>query len=471
MFVLNDWVFDFKPDTLWGVGNQYDQNRNLIAGWEYSASSNIRRPKVEISNANIVLIESNKMLNATGNLSAIAIVGVPFGILTGYCLVNPKACFGSCPTFYAFNGRDMELMAEGFSSSILPVFEKRDVDMLYWSQQNGREFQVKLTNEAMETHVIRYADLLVFPVDKGERVFASEKGRFFKTEAISDPRSCIAEEGNVRDQIREMDHIERFSGADSDNLAQRESIELEFEIDPEKNHGLLIGSRQTLLTTWLFYQSLAYAGTMAGHYAAAVERGDKGLKKKVRKVWDMLGGIEIFVQNHRGKWILVNELREMGPIAADVHLVELPEVNTAKMNIKLKLTKGLWRIDYLALATLDEEVFPERIRPAEVLRDNEKDDLTKQLLYDTISPLITFPGDQYLLTYTLPEGENFEVFLDSKGYYLEWMREEWLAEEDMQKAALMFTLPGLYLRMSAKAFKEVEPFMEEKFWGSRYVRH
>ena len=40
------------------------------------------------------------------------------------------------------------------------------------------------------------------------------------------------------------------------------------------------------------------------------------------------------------------------------------------------------------------------------------------------------PGDSYELAYDLPAGDNFELFLDSRGYYLEWMREQWLRDEN-----------------------------------------
>ncbi len=53
--------------------------------------------------------------------------------VTAYCIANPKACFGSCPTFYLEDegGREPERpQAEGFSESIARVLEARDIDAL-----------------------------------------------------------------------------------------------------------------------------------------------------------------------------------------------------------------------------------------------------------------------------------------------------------------------------------------------------
>jgi hypothetical protein len=80
------------------------------------------------------------------------------------------------------------------------------------------------------------------------------------------------------------------------------------------------------------------------------------------------------------------------------------------------------------------------------------------------------PGDRYELEYVLPAGESYELFLDSRGYYLEWMRQEWLADENPLAALRLFTSPDRMLRELAPAYKRVEPRMEEIFWRSRYAR-
>jgi hypothetical protein len=470
LYMLDSLIKNSSPETVRGYGSYYNQYREIIKSNVDSSGIRIA-PVFQIPLSDVALFETNDVKRATGKILAMALIGVPTAIITAYCIINPKACFGSCPTFYAWDGVDTSLMAEGFSSSILRSFEKKDIDMLYWSKVTGDDFRLRLTNEALETHVIKYADLLVFHRANNERVFATEDGKFFKTSDIRSPSTCIAPEGDCREAIKQMDHRERYSAADSTNLIQREYIEMNFDSLPGGKLGLIVGCRQTFLTTYLFYQSLAYLGNSAGYFAARIESGDNNLKKRVNRVWEVLGGIEVFVQNSNGGWTKVSQIEEMGPIATDVHLIELPKTGTTTLKVKLRLTKGLWRIDYLALAKLEQNVEPIKIKPSLVIRENSIENNLESQLTDTLKPLITLPGDVYNLRYVFPDiSKNYEVFLCSKGYYIEWMRETWLAEENLKRASLMFGFPKLFMRMAAVDFKKIEPTMEDNFWRSRYVK-
>ena len=86
--------------------------------------------------------------------------------------------------------------------------------------------------------------------------------------------------------------------------------------------------------------------------------------------------------------------------------------------------------------------------------------------------VVTLPGDSYTLVYERPmDFANRELFLESRGYYLEWMREEWMQEENPLALAELLLLPGRALKRLAPAYKELEPQFEAAFWGSRYARH
>jgi hypothetical protein len=268
-----------------------------------------------------------------------------------------------------------------------------------------------------------------------------------------------------------MDNKERFSSADPENLIEKETIEMTFENVYGGDQGLIIGFRQTLMTTWLFYQSLAYLGNSAGYFAARIETGDKSLQRKVDRVWDLLGDIEIFMLSSEGKWKKISQVGEMGPLASDVHLIKLPYSEDKDVRIKLQLTKGLWRINYLALARLDEKVDPILVEPSLVIAANGTNGNAATLLKNPDDPLITLPGDEYDIYYNLPDNsEDYEIFLKSRGYYIEWMRDTWIAEENLKKAAIFFGFPRLFMKIAADDFKIIEPSMEESFWNSKYVR-
>ncbi|MEI7980676.1 MAG: hypothetical protein WCI71_03425 [Bacteroidota bacterium] len=464
LYFLNQWITLDSGTYIQAKGEHYNENRKLVAS---SADSSFT---IEMSK--VALFESNKITGLGGKIGLQTLVMAPVAIITIYCMINPKACFGSCPTFYAWNGTKMKLMAEGFSSSIARVFEKTDIDMLHSTVITGREYKLQLTNEALETHAIKFADLLVIPRKADERIFATPSGTFYSTHQIILPSSCIAPEGDCLEKVLTMDQSERFSTADPSDLTQKETVEITFNHVPPGKSGLIVGSRQTLLTTFLFYQGMAHAGSKMPYYLAQVESGNETMQHHMTRIWDLLGGIEILVQNKKGKWEKAGELLEMGPIAADLQLVTLPEITGDEVNVKLRMTKGLWRIDQIALINIDQEVQPTRIKPARVMKDSVADDAARILLADTTQYLVTFPGDRYDLFYELPEGnKDYELFLYSRGYYLEWMRENWIAEESNSKMALMFAFPKYYLKMMAPEFKKIEPVMEESFWGSRYVKN
>ncbi len=471
LYVLDIFDMDNNSDTAYGFGIYYDKYRDVIrTNTDLSGQWIDRRFSVALTD--IALVEVNQIKSKmTGKILGISLVSAATIGLTAYCLANPKACFGSCPTFYSWDGTDTTLMAEGFSSSILRKYETDDIDMLYHAHPAGNNFSIKLTNEALETHVIRYANIMLLPRGDGERVFATEEGEFFQTSDIHAPTSCKAPEGDCLEQLRSMDKKERYSRSDPHNLISKESVELTFNDVPEGKIGLILGCRQTFMTTYLFYQGLAYLGRSAGYFAARIESGDKLPQRKFDRIKDLLGPIEIFYRDSGGQWIRADEISESGPIASDLHLIKLPGTGSGEVKIKLRMTKGLWRIDYAALGRLGNETDPIIVEPSEVVAKNNPDTAAAPLLKGLQTTLITLPGDVYEIKYRIPDvGDDYDLFLKSRGYYLEWMRESWLEEENHLKAAVFFGFPGLYLRHAGNDFKKVENDLENSFWNSRYVR-
>jgi hypothetical protein len=329
-----------------------------------------------------------------------------------------------------------------------------------------------MTNEALETHVVRYANVLAVPRPENSRVFVTSQGDFWEGTQATSPTRALASEGDCAEELRAFDGTERFSTSDSVDLATRETIDLEFESVPEGRLGLVIAARQSLLTTYLFYQILSYMGESAGSYMAQMERGGEFVLERSQAIGQLLGGIEVQLKDDSGEWVTVGQVGETGPLATDTRVVPLPEWGNEHRTVRLRLTRGHWRLDYVALVQLGGQVEPLRLEPSLVMRDGGIDDSAQALLTDSTAPLVTFPGDEYTISYTLPEDfTRYELFLESRGYYLEWMRNEWLAEEDPARVAQVFMDPEGALRTLAPGFKRVEPVIEELFWKSRYVRH
>jgi hypothetical protein len=460
VYVLDSWQVDSGGTLVTGHGSLLTPNRAVQSQGEF-------RLPVD----SVALFETN-LLQRGGAVTALSVMTGITAAVTAYCLTDVKTCFGSCPTFYVADSTGLFLHAEGFSASVAPALEAVDVDALYRARVTGRDFQLHLKNEALETHVIRYADLLALPRPSGGRVLMTPQGQFRPATMLRRPVHCSSAAGDCLDAVASFDRRERTSLADSLDLATRETIDLEFDSVVSGDLGLVITSRQSLMSTYLLYQTLAYLGTHAPAALAALATGGPAARERVDGIGRLLGRIEVLIPDPAGKWVLAGSAGETGPLAPDTKVVPLPRSDRQQIRIRLQLTRGLWRIDYLALAHLGEPLQPVRVLPARVERGGRDDSAAWRALVDTGKTLVTLPGDAYDLIYRLPpHPEQYELFLESRGYYLEWMRREWLAEENLGLAAQILLDPAGAVRTLAPAFKRHEPELERLFWNSRYVRH
>lgn len=458
MYVLSHWQIEEASKSIVGMGELHGTDRRVES-----------RDSYRVPIADVALFETNTVITSPG-VAGMSVVAGLSAIVTTACILNPKACFGSCPTFYApddHDGRSV-LQAEGFSDAISPALETNDIDSLWRTTGKGGAFTLTMTNEAYETHVVKGADLLAVPRPKGGRVLA-DASTLYLASNVTVPTTCAAAEGDCLARVRAVDTDERTSLTDEHDLAARETIDLSFPRASGSQQAIVLGARQSLVTTFLLYQGLAYLGTTATSWLAAFERGDLVAREGGRKLQKLVGGIEVQLEID-GTWTTVGEAYETGPLATDMHLVMLPPGASGE-RIRLVLPRGGWRIDSVALATITGKATPIRLAPS-AIRGSISKDYNAGRTAATAFPIVTMPGDRYELTYTLPppkRGTEYELFLDSRGYYLEWMRQEWLKEESPLDALRMFITPERMLRELAPAYKKLEPKAEELFWRSRYA--
>ncbi len=168
--------------------------------------------------------------------------------------------------------------------------------------------------------------------------------------------------------------------------------------------------------------------------------------------------------------VAIGSFDEAGPIAGDVKVIPF-EAAGGPLRVRLRQAKGHWRLDYAAVARLGAPVTPRRLEPVSVESGGRPDPRALALLRRGDRHLITVPGDEYRIAFDLPEAPHgLELFLESEGYYYEWMRDEWLAEEDEEMATLVVADPAEALRRMAGSFKGREGDMERAFWASRFQR-
>ena len=462
VYVLSSWSWSDSTSRLSATGKLFDADRKEV-----------RSGTFVLPGDSVALFETNVTKLSKGTAALAVMTGITAGVAIA-CATNPKACFGSCPTFYVPDTTGEPLLqAEGFSASIAPGLEAVDVDALYRARLTSRDFTIRLSNEALETHVLRYVDVLAAPRPPHGRVFSGVDGSFYAATEIAAPDSCRAAEGDCRPALASFDARERSVTSDSSNLAARETIDLEFQSPPAGPQGLVIAARQSLMTTFLIYQALAYMGNDATRWLASIPvRGKQPSTTAEDLMAKLLGKIDVLVPDSAGQWRIVGQTGETGPIATDTKIIPLPAGTRGPLHVRLQLTKGLWRLDWVSLAALGSPVVPERIRPIGVRVDSGVRPDVRERFVSRSEALVTLPGDEYFLDYHLPaDPSTLELFIETRGYYLEWMRREWIADQNAAAVRRLLLDPGGMLMALAPAYKKQEAAMEAAFWASRYAKH
>lgn len=477
LVIASRWFEDTTSKALRVVGTAYSVDRLSSAAVDRAVPLD-----------SIALLQASTAGNAyPSGLVTMAVWGTVAGVVSTACLMDPKSCFGSCPTFYV--GSDSSsIQSEGFSASPLRTLEARDVDHLYASSASPGPFLVRMKNEALETHAVRSVRLLIAPRPRNGRVFHSPSDEFFPAYGMSRPTGCSSATGDCATAVAALDAHEWKSTTDSADLASTEVVELTFDrpslANPDasagggRRLGLVLGARHTLVSTFLFYQSLAFAGDAAGEALARIERGTVADQPPLFSALRRLGTIDIAVSTDGVRWTDAGQLFEAGPLATDPQVIPLElQEGVGEVHVRLRLTRGYWRLDYAALAHLGSPIEPSIVSPASVTAEGRTvaGPGAAAALADTSRVLVTGPGDTYALAFTLPAtlpptSNQWEVFLESTGWYYEWMREEWRAEQDAARAAQLLYAPRDAFRALAPTYKAREATNERAFWLSRIRR-
>lgn len=456
---------------------EVDTEHNIINGTAISYDFNRQRKSegaLSLAIDSVAIFETNSKLvrPEDGRIAALCIMAGVDIILGIICVTTPKACFGSCPTFYLNENDNIHYAdAEGFSDAISPSLENFDIDALNNKELTDTTFSIRMKNEALETHCLNDVKLLAYPRKLNERVYQSKQNEFYLCENKYDIDLASDEGGDITSLVRNEDREERFSLADENNLSSKEEIYLEFDkVEQSNGLGLIASFRQTLMTTYLMYCAIGYMGDEVGDIYAKVENGNIPKKDFGGKLHKELGDIDVYVWNDiEQKWDFQGGWYETGPISFNHQIMPVSSTSSCKnVRIKLIMNKGLWRLDYFALTNIKEKVTPVEISPYLILNKGRVDSAALSSIADPDKYLISMPGNEFRFNFNLPrQNTDYELFLYSRGYYLEWMRSHWIKDKNLQTLKQMFYNPKKYLEEEAPVYKKYETQMEREFWNSK----
>ncbi len=269
------------------------------------------------------------------------------------------AIFGSCPTVYSDTGATGELQAEGFSYSIAPLMEQRDVDPLRVRADRSGRVRLELRNEALETHYINHIELLAIRHADHERIVPDQSGRPVLVSGFASVGDATDRAGrDVRAALRSRDGTlystdpRVMRGASAGDLDDWIDVRVD-ALPAGDSVAVLLRLRNSLLNTVLLYNGMLGGRDAAdwlheglGQFGTTAEmalwyRRTMGLRASVKGVGttDAIHGATA-------------RLGDVGPIAfRDVALV-LPRsaVNARTARIRLQFVADNWRIDEVRVA-------------------------------------------------------------------------------------------------------------------------
>lgn len=386
-----------------------------------------------------------------------------------------KAIFGSCPTFYSDSSGVPVLEAEGFSYSIAPLFEQRDVHRLRAIPSEQGVLSLEVRNEALETHYINHLELLDVSRAPDEYVTPDNKHQPLALRGLRPPAKAIDRAGrDVTERVTRSDG-EVFE-TDSTTLANAGAGDLDDYIDleiPNPGHAdtvaLVLRMRNSLLNTVLLYdqvlgapgaRSLDWLGHDIQRIATAVDLG---------KWYSERMGMHVTVRDG-GTYKNVGRIGDSGPIAFhDVgFLVPVPRANSGdKVHVRISFVADQWRIDQIQVATTYRRPSFRSVRASEVVtRDpSQKVAALRDLREADDHYVVTSPAQSFTVRFDVGIGDGTPrtFLLASQGYYTEWVRGSWIKSASGQP----FRTTDESLVAALDRWRSERFTLEQKFFASR----
>lgn len=414
-------------------------------------------------------------VNAGGTvaLSALAVAGTIGAGVAIACALDPK-CFGSCPTYYSDSAGTPVLEAEGFSYSIAPLFESRDVDRLRARPGADGTLRLEVRNEAFETHFINHLELLETTHGADEFVAPDPQNRPL---AVSGQRAARAARDRTGRDVRDL-----LAGADGRTYATAPAVlagvtesDLEDHIElafaaagGDDSVAIVIRLRNSLLNTVLLYdlmlgdpgaRSLDWQAQDLARVGTALELGSWYAAR-------MGLGVEVL---RAGAWVQVARLKDTGPVAWKDVAVPLPPSRGDEVRVRLRFAADNWRIDRVALASSARRPAIRTLIMDQVTATNGS---AETEAFDALAApdgryLETGPSQAFLATWNVGPGSAATArtfLLASQGYYVEWVRQGWI------RAARDTTLfrPGdVSLLRALERWRTVQDTLEQRFFATR----
>jgi hypothetical protein len=397
-----------------------------------------------------------------------------YGMGTTILLV---AMFGSCPTIYTFDGNDYTLEAEAFSYSIAKMFETNDLDKLNKGRLINGEYILKVTNEALETHYINKMNLIVADYPQGFEALPTENQEIMLKGTDIQPMKVINRSGQDLSNLLLNKDLMYYQTDTSitKQLTQKVTndwIDVEVNV-PEGVDKIYLGMniRNTLLNTILLYDVM-----FGSQGFKAVDWLDKS-SYNIFYSWQFYRWYQkyfgIHIKKFNGKEFKeVQRISDTGPISWHELGAIIPVEAGKTEHLRFEFIADNMQIDWLGLSFVGNEKCNGKVINCSELLDtyrNNKNSSINLFNNDDKDYFVTYPSDGFIMKYKVgevPDGMKRSFFITSRGFYIEWLRQDWLTKSTVPKG-FEFDLNEESIKVAARIWLSKKASFEREFYESR----
>ncbi|MCH8125076.1 hypothetical protein IIC38_03830 [candidate division KSB1 bacterium] len=431
--------FSVSNDTVIGYSRRF---------WIDKKDDTLRQRKIQLDS--IAAMTYYELKSSGESILGSGLLGLYGGILTPlslYCISCPKCCFGSCPTVYGLTEENYDLQAELFSYSISKYFQESDLDRVSKEITNKKQFRIRLSNEALETHYINQFVILKVDHQEGTEVYPTSSGELLSINRLTSPVHVINSMGEIVTQRIENKDNDCYRSdwgivrnLSNDNTTDWLDITLDVPRD-RQNVNMVVRMRNTLLSTILFYDVvLASQGIHAIEWTEKMNT-DPLYASKFNSLYKSYAGIKVKIHQN-GQWQQVTTIGDVGPLLWKDVGVKIPiQIDDSdidnKLLIRLEFFPDNFMIDYIGYeenSQSSESLHIKEFLPESIYDDSGtvRNDILSLIQKDDSQFLVTNPGESYYFDYNIDHTNDMEttLFIRSKGYYTEWIRGEWLTTRE-----------------------------------------
>lgn len=333
---------------------------------------------------------------------------------------------GSCPFIYSYDGKEFQLEAEAFGTSISKALEAKTFSLLPGIVSVENRATIRIGNERPETHLLNSARLFVADAGKANAVVLDVANNLWPLDRPVPPVVARDHQGldilpglTARDNVywkSDLAEIAPLSGF-------QDQLELEF-LCPEgaSEATLVIHAINSELINEVYRSVGEYLGDATLQFYHSLEH-DQDLQERLR-AWTRECGLRVEVSDgtHWTEAVVLPPEANVAPFSRAVRLTGLGDLR-GRLHVRLSSLTDVWRIDAVAMDV--SPAHPLTLRPLELLSVTASDsrDWEEALGADDSSYALILPGQHLDCVFraTQTRDMNRPVFVvAAQGYLYEW---------------------------------------------------